>query len=126
MQYKAHEIVCNFTDGTLEEQTQAQQWFEGEDVRMPSVYKGRGKKTYLRIKGDFIETSNGYKVPVDSAEDLWEFVNSVEDGQHKPMKGNTLPDYPVKSVIGGKRLRVSCQILPLSELTRLAKELKFI
>lgn len=72
--------------------------------------------TYLRINGEWVETSRNASVKLESAKTLWKLIEANKD-----VKGHTIDGYTVISMNGV--LRVGCHVIERSEVERIGKML---
>lgn len=91
-----------------------EKWLNGEDVR--SYFAG---PIQLRIKGDEIQTTGGANVPLIEARKFWHCLQRREN-----VIGMRLGHYTVDS-LDGDILRVGCHNIPVREVVRMARALKW-
>lgn len=90
-------------------------WLKGETVNAYSLPDG----VHLRIKDEAIETTRGATVPLIEARKFWHTLQRRED-----VVGMRLGHYTVDS-IDGETLTVGCHNIPVREVVRMARALKW-
>lgn len=98
----------------IEEKEELAKWLNGEDVR--SYFSG---PIQLRIKGDEIQTTGGANVPLIEARKFWHALQRREN-----VVGMRLGHYTVDE-LDGDTLRVGCHNIPVREVVRMARALKW-
>lgn len=98
----------------IREQEDLAKWLNGEDVR--SYFGG---PIQLRIKGDEIQTTGGANVPLIEARKFWHALQRREN-----VVGMRLGHYTVDE-LDGDTLRVGCHNIPVREVVRMARALKW-
>ncbi len=106
-------------------------WIAGEPVRVPYGLSN----SYLRIKGDDIQTSQGARIPLKNAALIWAFIQSkLGTGYKAADNGDSLErrvnaffhPYEVREITLDGDMLIGCHSIPYSEFERMAKELHFI
>jgi len=90
-----------------------EQWLNGE-IRYLRSYLNR-RKIYLRINGDFVETSEGIKVSRQKSKILFDRIE-----KNKDIKGFKIDIYTTIGIIDD-HLVVGCHNIPMSEVKRVGK-----
>lgn len=96
----------------IELKEDCERWRNGE-----SVYGLYDVACMLRIKDDVIETSQGARVPIESAKLLWCAIERESD-----IKGFKIGDYTVTS-IDAETLKIGCHNIPIPEVKMIAEKL---
>jgi hypothetical protein len=93
----------------IENKKNRQAWLNGEDVTYNSPWNEAPK---LRIKGDFVETSKGARVPLEAAVKL---LQAIEAGLS--VVGKSIGHYQVEKITK-KLIVIGCHDIPRSEARR--------
>lgn len=104
----------------LKEREVIRKWVNGEDVRPPHT-----RIPYVRVKGDFVETSWGVKVGLKQARRLYRLAAACARCGHefRNTKGHRIDGWQINRISGDGTLHVGCHVIPLKvqhEAARLA------
>jgi hypothetical protein len=96
-------------------------WVAGEDER--NYFYGRSD-VRVRVKGDFVETSNGHKVTIKAARFTLAFVNRHRDkGWQANGEVYDVDAFPLRSV-SKEGVQIGCTLISWDEVDRCAKMLE--
>lgn len=107
------------------DELQAAQWVAGADVSFPG-YGYTDKATYLRLKGELVQTSRGAEVPAAHARRLWPIIcRVIKSGVPYQRNGHTehAGEFTVDSIAADGTLKAGCHTLAYSELAKIAAAL---
>lgn len=88
-------------------------WREGEDV-----HDFLHEDILLRIKGDFVEVSNGNKVSITTARLTLKFVKKNKDGWKANGQKYDVDAFPLREISKGG-VQIGCTLIPWTEVSRL-------
>lgn len=82
---------------------------------------------YLRYNGKRIETSQGIEIPLQIAQEAFNFIRNIlpQGGCLDGSCDYEILDYKVKSITQDY-LEIGCHRIEISEINNLAKELKWV
>lgn len=102
------------------------EWIEGESN---SVKWERGDITYMRVRGDQIETTQGAAFPIEHGKRALRFIIDCRANKKEwHTNGHKIPlgHFHIDSIDASGNVKAGCHNVPYGEIERIAKELNLI